>query len=972
MSTDASFTFGLVMICKDGAHLLHRILDTIFVSKTPFDQVVILDTGSTDGTLQLLQDKYPWVEVHEAKWEFDFSIARNQALKHVTTDTWMWLDCDDTFTEESLNRWHEIAKGLWESRFNVDNPVYALIPYIYEIDKNDVPVVVHYRERILLGIDHWEWREPLHEVCHYTKMNGTHIAFNDCPVVHRPVGEDAAQVSSDRNWKILMHHYLLGDRSDRTLYYMGRSACGRQQWELALQVAPELLSRNPGGYYEYEAAISAGEAWVALYKRDGIAEYKDKAIEVLTQAKRYEPQRNDARVKLCDLYIHDHDGEAALKEATAMNEAMPATVATTLPAHYGTYKFSVIAMIQFRLLGNMWEAMRYHLMAMNCPKPHPTSMQLDESIRSYIQDQNIGVIYGDVKYSGHAMALRDLLLQRGLYQEVFAFNDPHCITYARGLYFHFTDKKTTLYTEDGHPRLRKFLFTTTPDDDYVGFESVCGIPTGKNDLADTVELLLSPLQVVLADSMQQALTHALSTRNDKVALTFSQTVAEDVRDYEKENPVQRNLIRFVVNRVGECLAIVGWTHDIVTLFLDSKGIMRTPSFESCTMIPAGTIQGWNENEPGERFRLEGRTEPVKTVVIVAPGIEPWDGTTPRKWGIGASESCVVYLAEELVKRGHSVTVYNTVESSSIVAGVSYINGKYYQDTGVLCDLYVSSRMPEMLKVRRGKIQVLWMHDVAESYAHKLSNDLIIDRFITISDWQQKRAHALNFKVSKCRLIPNGLVDWGIFSVDRVPNRTIWVSQPERGIENMYKFWKAKKELFNDLWVVYGFYNLLSHGRSAQQTEDSFYDTCRFKHALRLMGAKIVGRVPHQELQRLTQTAERWVYPSTFPETFCVAGLEALYNGAQCYYTDNGATAETLNRADLVEGETVLMDEFKPTKRRVELINPVHEPFDFDRDSQRWIDAIEANAGINDMIGIESTEYYWGSVATNWEDIINGK
>ena len=62
-----------------------------------FSHTVVVDTGSTDNTVQLLRDA--GIEVHEhpqTKEKFDFSIARNQALSYVNTDWGFSLDFNET------------------------------------------------------------------------------------------------------------------------------------------------------------------------------------------------------------------------------------------------------------------------------------------------------------------------------------------------------------------------------------------------------------------------------------------------------------------------------------------------------------------------------------------------------------------------------------------------------------------------------------------------------------------------------------------------------------------------------------------------------------------------------------------------------------------------------------------------------------------------------------------------------------
>lgn len=65
-----------------------------------FNDVVVVDTGSTDNTVQLLKDADIKVYEHpQTREEFDFSIARNQALSYVETDWAFSLDFNEDIAE---------------------------------------------------------------------------------------------------------------------------------------------------------------------------------------------------------------------------------------------------------------------------------------------------------------------------------------------------------------------------------------------------------------------------------------------------------------------------------------------------------------------------------------------------------------------------------------------------------------------------------------------------------------------------------------------------------------------------------------------------------------------------------------------------------------------------------------------------------------------------------------------------------
>src|SRR5438094_930042 len=58
-----------------------------------FDEIIIVDTGSSDRTKAVAAQFR--AKVFDFPWIDDFAAARNEALRHATGDWVFWLDADD-------------------------------------------------------------------------------------------------------------------------------------------------------------------------------------------------------------------------------------------------------------------------------------------------------------------------------------------------------------------------------------------------------------------------------------------------------------------------------------------------------------------------------------------------------------------------------------------------------------------------------------------------------------------------------------------------------------------------------------------------------------------------------------------------------------------------------------------------------------------------------------------------------------
>lgn len=98
---------SLIMIVRNEERNLADCLDSV---KELFDEIVVVDTGSTDGTRAIAT--HFGARVFDFPWIDDFSAARNEALRHAHGDWIFWLDADDRVDEVNRRKLQTLFASL--------------------------------------------------------------------------------------------------------------------------------------------------------------------------------------------------------------------------------------------------------------------------------------------------------------------------------------------------------------------------------------------------------------------------------------------------------------------------------------------------------------------------------------------------------------------------------------------------------------------------------------------------------------------------------------------------------------------------------------------------------------------------------------------------------------------------------------------------------------------------------------------
>jgi tetratricopeptide (TPR) repeat protein len=101
-------TVSLCMIVKDEEAMLPRCLDAV---REWVDEMIVVDTGSTDRTVEIAEERGARVLHHE--WQNDFSAARNVSFDAATCDWILYLDADEVLLDGDGPRLRELLTHTW-------------------------------------------------------------------------------------------------------------------------------------------------------------------------------------------------------------------------------------------------------------------------------------------------------------------------------------------------------------------------------------------------------------------------------------------------------------------------------------------------------------------------------------------------------------------------------------------------------------------------------------------------------------------------------------------------------------------------------------------------------------------------------------------------------------------------------------------------------------------------------------------
>jgi glycosyltransferase involved in cell wall biosynthesis len=375
--------FSVCLIVKNEGKVIKRMLDSLASFRERGGEVCILDTGSTDDTLQIARsygciikeagEKYCHIIdkktadeinnhfiidnegsiVSEGDKFFHFSDARNEVALMASNDWICCIDADEVFTNMDIDYINEV----------ISNPELGNLEYqfIFSHDQWGNPAVQFVQSKFY-NRTKITWKGMVHEC-----ISGTGDRLYITP--------DKFLIEHWQNHETGRHTYLKGlavdcflhPNSDRNSHYFARELFWVGKYKSAIKEFERHISMNKWVAEKAQSSIFIGDCYGALGNPEKQLEYYNKAFYI-------DSSRREPLLKIARFYLHNKNYKAAICYAKASMELEWVDFYANHKEHYTTEPHEILYQ-SYGWIGKIEEAKNHIIEAIRYQPNNPVYLR---------------------------------------------------------------------------------------------------------------------------------------------------------------------------------------------------------------------------------------------------------------------------------------------------------------------------------------------------------------------------------------------------------------------------------------------------------------------------------------------------------------------------------------------------------------------------------------------------------------------
>ena len=264
---------SLCMIVKDEENMLPRCLKSV---QDLVDEMIVVDTGSTDCTVEIAQQF--GAAVYHHPWRDDFADARNASLQHAQGDWILALDADETLMpdcipalQSAFDNPHCLAVTLLREEIGAQQNPYSLVCRLFRRHPQ-IQFQRPFHETIDDDITALIQQEPHWQVSSLPMPAIAHDGYRPQAIAQRQKSDRAERIMS-RYLKAHPQDAYLCSKLGALYVTQGHHALGLTLLEQGLATQPEAAATC------YELHYHLGLAYTAIQKIALAQQHYEQALE---------------------------------------------------------------------------------------------------------------------------------------------------------------------------------------------------------------------------------------------------------------------------------------------------------------------------------------------------------------------------------------------------------------------------------------------------------------------------------------------------------------------------------------------------------------------------------------------------------------------------------------------------------------------------------------------------------------------